>query len=272
MRDSKTGIRKGSQEGRELLQVLGRLQDPAFTLSSAKLKHLENALHVFVPGGLVMSEIPITPTLGNHQGLEEHGAAGNRQEVDFFMRMIRPHIMHSLEEGHHLVPHLNPTRSTLPAGVHLKFALLFFQRRYRLKALPPGEVANGGVRRDQVVEMGRSCSRKPHDDDGTIDLFLSDFGISLPLILHQQAGLHTVDVRLGERASQEEVLNAVYALNANSAVHGVIVQLPLPAHVDEKAVLKCILPEKDADGLGVESVAALRAHGAEEPAVVAELL
>ena len=85
----------------------------------------------------------------------------------------------------------------------------------------------------------------------------------------KQAGLHTVDVRLGERASQEEVLNAVYALNANSAVHGVIVQLPLPAHVDEKAVLKRILPEKDADGLSVESVAALRAHGAEEPAVVA---
>jgi len=48
--------------------------------------------------------------------------------------------------------------------------------------------------------------------------------------------------------SQEALLNKVAELNADEAVHGILVQLPLPDHIDEKAVIHAIAPEKDVDG------------------------
>ena len=52
-----------------------------------------------------------------------------------------------------------------------------------------------------------------------------------------------------EGASTAELVAAVRALDGDAAVHGILVQLPLPAHVDEAAVLGAISPPKDADGL-----------------------
>lgn len=63
-----------------------------------------------------------------------------------------------------------------------------------------------------------------------------------------ECGIASFEHRLGEDCSQTELLTLIACLNADQAVHGILVQLPLPAHVDSNAVLGSILPEKDVDG------------------------
>src|ERR1051326_1527494 len=63
------------------------------------------------------------------------------------------------------------------------------------------------------------------------------------------AGMHSVTHRLPERTSQEDLLALVAQLNADPLIHGILVQLPLPKHLDEKQVLAMLDPEKDVDGL-----------------------
>jgi len=59
---------------------------------------------------------------------------------------------------------------------------------------------------------------------------------------------HSVLERLPESTSQEKLLNVIDALNRDPAIHGILVQLPLPQHIDSDLVLQTIKPEKDADG------------------------
>jgi methylenetetrahydrofolate dehydrogenase (NADP+)/methenyltetrahydrofolate cyclohydrolase len=65
----------------------------------------------------------------------------------------------------------------------------------------------------------------------------------------REAGMHSVTHRLPETTSQDELMALVAALNADPAIHGILVQLPLPKHLDEKQVLAILDPEKDVDGL-----------------------
>lgn len=62
-------------------------------------------------------------------------------------------------------------------------------------------------------------------------------------------GIRAVDHRLPEHASQDEVVALVRSLNADDAIDGILVQTPLPAHLDESAVLGEVAPSKDVDGL-----------------------
>jgi methylenetetrahydrofolate dehydrogenase (NADP+)/methenyltetrahydrofolate cyclohydrolase len=63
-----------------------------------------------------------------------------------------------------------------------------------------------------------------------------------------EVGIRNVDRRLAAETSQEEILSILDEWNADATVHGILVQLPLPAHVDEKTVMESILPAKDVDG------------------------
>lgn len=63
-----------------------------------------------------------------------------------------------------------------------------------------------------------------------------------------EAGLESFEHRIPAETSQEELLALVERLNADPAVDGILVQLPLPKHVDDQAVLTRIDPEKDVDG------------------------
>jgi methylenetetrahydrofolate dehydrogenase (NADP+) / methenyltetrahydrofolate cyclohydrolase len=65
------------------------------------------------------------------------------------------------------------------------------------------------------------------------------------------AGMHSVTHRLAADASQGEVVALVKALNDDPAIHGILVQLPLPPGMDAGAVLASLDPEKDVDGLTV---------------------
>lgn len=63
--------------------------------------------------------------------------------------------------------------------------------------------------------------------------------------------------RLGGDASQSELLDLVARLNADAAVHGILVQLPLPMQIDTQAVLRAISPTKDVDAFHPENVGLL---------------
>jgi methylenetetrahydrofolate dehydrogenase (NADP+) / methenyltetrahydrofolate cyclohydrolase len=73
----------------------------------------------------------------------------------------------------------------------------------------------------------------------------------------RKAGLHSVVHRLPAEASQDAVIALVRRLNADAAIHGVLVQLPLPKHIDEAAVLAALDPDKDVDGLTVTNAGRL---------------
>jgi methylenetetrahydrofolate dehydrogenase (NADP+)/methenyltetrahydrofolate cyclohydrolase len=72
-----------------------------------------------------------------------------------------------------------------------------------------------------------------------------------------EAGFHSVQRSLPGTATQSEILAEVEALNGDRAIHGILVQLPLPEGVDSEAVIRAIDPRKDADGLHPDNVARL---------------
>ena len=63
-----------------------------------------------------------------------------------------------------------------------------------------------------------------------------------------EVGFRSLLYRLPEETTQEELMDLVEELNGNVEVHGILVQLPLPGHMDSEAVLEAISPAKDVDG------------------------
>ena len=70
----------------------------------------------------------------------------------------------------------------------------------------------------------------------------------------EKLGMHSETITLPEATTEDELLAAVDRLNANPAIHGFLVQLPLPDHIDSERVLLRILPTKDVDGFHPENV------------------
>lgn len=64
----------------------------------------------------------------------------------------------------------------------------------------------------------------------------------------EEAGMVGRDIRLLEDTSESDVLDLIEDLNQDAGVHGILVQLPLPKHIDEDKVIMAIRPEKDVDG------------------------
>ncbi len=62
-----------------------------------------------------------------------------------------------------------------------------------------------------------------------------------------ELGMHSEKYALPAETTQEELVALVKKLNCDKAIHGILVQLPLPKHLDEKAVINTIVPEKDVD-------------------------
>ena len=72
-----------------------------------------------------------------------------------------------------------------------------------------------------------------------------------------EVGFNSIEHRLAENVSEESLLKLVYDLNNNPNVQGILVQLPLPKHIDSDKVLDAILPVKDVDGFHAENVGKL---------------
>lgn len=64
----------------------------------------------------------------------------------------------------------------------------------------------------------------------------------------KECGFHSVQHTLAEETSEDDLVALVEALNADPAIHGILVQLPLPGHIDSGTIIQTIAPEKDVDG------------------------
>ncbi|MFN4103588.1 MAG: bifunctional methylenetetrahydrofolate dehydrogenase/methenyltetrahydrofolate cyclohydrolase FolD [Tepidimonas sp.] len=72
-----------------------------------------------------------------------------------------------------------------------------------------------------------------------------------------EAGIHSVLETYPASLIEDELLARIAALNADPAIHGILVQLPLPAHLNAQRVIEAIAPEKDVDGFHVANAGAL---------------
>merc|ERR1712226_1602585 len=83
-----------------------------------------------------------------------------------------------------------------------------------------------------------------------------------------EVGFHSVDVDLPDTVSQKDLLEKIEGLNKDPAVHGILVQLPLPKHIDEALILKTIRVEKDVDGFSALNIGNLCLKGGDPPLAV----
>lgn len=82
----------------------------------------------------------------------------------------------------------------------------------------------------------------------------------------ERLGIDSRDYILPESTPQGELIALLHRLNADPAVHGILVQLPIPKHLDARAVLLAVDPRKDVDGLHPFNLGSLAAWGSPMPA------
>ena len=85
-------------------------------------------------------------------------------------------------------------------------------------------------------------------DDPASQIYVRNKGIGC-----EKTGMHSVTIRMPEDTTKQALEDQIRALNADPAIHGILVQLPLPPHLDEAAALAAIAPEKDVDGFHVQN-------------------
>jgi methylenetetrahydrofolate dehydrogenase (NADP+)/methenyltetrahydrofolate cyclohydrolase len=108
---------------------------------------------------------------------------------------------------------------------------------------------------DQVSQLKSEGRRPPHlaailvGDDGASETYVANKVKDC-----QQVGFESSLIRFDKSVSEDELLAKIAELNADEAVDGFIVQLPLPAHIDEHKVTVSIDPRKDVDGFCPENV------------------
>lgn len=83
-------------------------------------------------------------------------------------------------------------------------------------------------------------------DDPASQIYVRNKGIAC-----EKAGIHSVTLRLPEDTTQEQLEAEIRRQNADPSIHGILVQLPLPPHLNEAEALAVIRPEKDVDGFHV---------------------
>lgn len=89
-------------------------------------------------------------------------------------------------------------------------------------------------------------------EDPASQIYVRNKGIACETV-----GMHSKTIRLPQSTSQDEVIAVIDELNTDAAIHGILVQLPLPGHLDEAAVLARILPQKDVDGFHISNAGKL---------------
>ena len=112
--------------------------------------------------------------------------------------------------------------------------------------------------REQVTELVRLYGRKPCLDV----IIVGENPASMSYVRSkikatEYCGFDGELIQLPEFTTQEELLRIIHERNKNNAVDGILVQLPLPRHIDEQSVIEAISPEKDVDGFHPSNVANL---------------
>ena len=102
--------------------------------------------------------------------------------------------------------------------------------------------------RDEIAENVKKLKRKP----GLAVIIVGEDPASQIYVRNkekacEQVGFYSKTYRLNQEATTCELLNLINVLNFDDKIDGILVQLPLPKHIDEKAVIEAIKPEKDVD-------------------------
>ena len=138
------------------------------------------------------------------------------------------------------------------------------------------DIWKGKVNRVAVIIDGKKISAQIKDELKEKVAQLKEKGIGVTLAVIQvgndpastvyvgnkkkacaYVGIRSLAYELPEETTQEELLDLVRELNDRKDVNGILVQLPLPAHIDEDTVIRTIAPEKDVDGFHPQSVGML---------------
>lgn len=89
-------------------------------------------------------------------------------------------------------------------------------------------------------------------DDPASQIYVKNKGTAC-----QQAGIYSETIRLPEETTQQALEDEIRRLNGDAHIHGILVQLPLPKHLDEAAALATIDPAKDVDGFHIQNAGKL---------------
>ncbi|MDP3398313.1 MAG: tetrahydrofolate dehydrogenase/cyclohydrolase catalytic domain-containing protein [Bacteroidales bacterium] len=127
---------------------------------------------------------------------------------------------------------------------------------------------------EKIIESG---GKRPH----LAAILVGSDGASMTYVGHKESackrvGFDSTVIRLEETISQDDLLEEISKINNNSSIDGLIVQLPLPKHIDEQKVIESINPKKDVDGFHPVNVGkmvlGLQSFISATPAGILELL
>jgi methylenetetrahydrofolate dehydrogenase (NADP+) / methenyltetrahydrofolate cyclohydrolase len=123
-----------------------------------------------------------------------------------------------------------------------------------------GNALAASIRRDVATRVQRlsDAGRQP----GLAVLLVGDSAASAVYVRHkvkdcEEVGIRSLLEHLPASTSETALLDRVHALNADPAIHGILVQLPLPPHMDARKVIEAIDPGKDVDGFHVANAGGL---------------
>jgi len=152
---------------------------------------------------------------------------------------------------------MNQTIKKVGIAVKTRFVSIFAEKR-EIMTLLDGLATSKQIKQEialAVNEMVTKGGRPPH----LAAVLVGDDGASLTYVTSkvkscEEVGFKSTLIRRDSGITQEELLQLIANLNQDAELDGYIIQLPLPAHIDEKKVLLAVDPRKDVDGFHPENV------------------
>jgi methylenetetrahydrofolate dehydrogenase (NADP+)/methenyltetrahydrofolate cyclohydrolase len=112
--------------------------------------------------------------------------------------------------------------------------------------------------RHVITKEVKKCSRPPGlavilvGDDTASEIYVKNKSRACV-----EVGFYSDQLHKSANITQDELLSEIHRLNANKSIDGILVQLPLPAHIDSNSIIEAIMPEKDVDGFSSENAGKL---------------
>ena len=115
-----------------------------------------------------------------------------------------------------------------------------------------GKTIAAGIREEVRVEVDR-LKREKGITPALAVILVGDNPASRVYVKNKgkassEAGIRSIEHILPQDAKEKEILSLISRLNNDPSVHGILVQLPLPAHIDEHSIVEAVSPQKDVDG------------------------
>lgn len=115
------------------------------------------------------------------------------------------------------------------------------------------------VTREKIAEDVKKFKEKTSITPGLAVILVGDDPASAVYVRNKhkgclEAGMNSYQIEYPADTTEEELLNKIYELNSDKNVHGILVQLPLPKHIDEDKIINAISPNKDVDAFHPSNV------------------